>query len=946
MLTGRAAERRQLQERADALRAGAGGAFVVRGEPGVGKTALLDEVVPTDLRVLRMAAVEVEQDLPFAALHQLCRPLHTHLDRLPEGQREALRTAFGVSSGPKPDRSIVGLAVLGLLRDAAQSAPLMCVVDNAQWLDDASAGALAFAGQRLHGEPVLLVFAGRAVPVGLRGLTELIVGGLSPEAARSLLDSVVPWPLDDRVRSRIVAETRGNPSAILELRASSAEELAGGFGLPARRQAVGFDEQRCRQQIEALPARTRLVLVLAAAEPLGDAPLTWRAAAALGLTPEDAVPAQDAGLIELGDGVAFRHPQIRSTAYRYASASDQQGVHAALAQATDATAEPDRWAWHRSHAVAGLDAGIAGELERWADRARERGGLAAAAAFLQRSVELTEDPGARGVRALAAARAKRLAGAPDIALRLAAAAKDGPLDDLGRADVERLRAEIAFSRVRGDSAAVSLFRVAKLLQPLDSRLAREAQLDALWAARFAGRLARGVTLREVGRAALASWPDEPEARASDHLLLGAATAAVDGYVAAVPTLRAATAALSAAEVRPEEDLPWLQHATIAALDLWDDEAFARFGARHAQAGLAAGAVAVVPVALSAVVVAHLFAGRLDDAAQVIDEIHNLTDAAAAAGTVPLYGPVLLAAWRGRAAEATALIDESLAQATARGEGVAIASAHYARAVLCNGLGRYAEALAASVAGELPDEEGFATANLCLVELIEAAVRTGSTDRAEQAVQRLAVMANASGTEWALGNLARCRALVTSGPAADVLYAEALEHLGRTTIRTQLARTHLLYGEWLRRENRRVDARGQLRTAHDMFTEMGLEAYAERANRELLATGETVSKRTVDAAHGLTAQEAEIARLAGEGLTNPEIAGQLYISARTVEWHLRKVFAKVGVTSRKGLSAALPDVGLLPAGQAGRDLLQHPAVAVRVAERGPRAVAAPLGIRAR
>jgi hypothetical protein len=509
----------------------------------------------------------------------------------------------------------------------------------------------------------------------------------------------------------------------------------------------GRIEESFLRRVERLPEETRLLLVVAAAEPVGDPALVWRAAGRLGIPAQAAMPAAQALLLEFGARVRFRHPLVRSVVYRSASLSDLQKVHAALAEATDPEVDPDRRAWHRAQATVGPDEDVAAELERSADRAQARGGLAAAAS-LERSAELTLDPARRAQRVLTAAQAKHRAGAPDAALGLLAAAQAGSLDEVGRARVDQLRAQIAYSQDRGSEAPRLLLRAAKRLESLDAGLARETYLDALWAAQFAGRLARGGELLEVARAALAAPPAQP-ARTSDLLLDGLATAFVEGYVSGAPMLKQAVSAFRRRSMSSEEELRWLWLAGVVALNLWDDESFEILADRHIQLGRKTGALSVLPIAMSARITAHTFAGELLAAAELVEEVRTVTEAI---GTrFPPYGPLTVAAWQGREAEVTKLIETTLREVTARGEGQGVATVHHARAVLYNGLGHYAEALVAAIATQLPEAEGLTISNLALPELIEAAARTGQAEQGTGALRRLSAMTRASGSDWALAS---------------------------------------------------------------------------------------------------------------------------------------------------------------------------------------------------
>ncbi len=905
-LMDRLAERDALDRLVDAVRAGESRSMVVRGDPGVGKTVLLDYLAGQahGCRVARVTGVQSEMELAFAGLHQLCAPMLEHLGRIPAPQHDALQTAFGVAAGPPPDRFLVGLAVLSLLSEVAGERPLICLIDDAQWLDQASAQALGFAARRLVADPVGMVFAARDPGADLAGLAKLEVVGLQDHDAQTLLASALAGPLDARVRDLIVAETRGNPLALLELpRGLTTAELAGGFGLPGAAPLTGRIEDSFARQLDVLPAQTRRLLQLAAADPSGDQSLLWRAAGRLGIPVQAAAPAVEAGLAEFGGRVRFRHPLARSVAYRSASSAERQQMHAALAEVTDPQADPDRRAWHRAQAAAGPDEEVAAELERSAGRAQARGGLAAAAAFLERSVLLTADPARHAERTLAAAQASMQAGAFGKALELLATTEAGPLDEFQRARVDLLRAHVAFASGLGSDAPPLLLKAARRLEPFDLELARETYLAAWGAAGMAGHLAGRDVLLEICRAVRALPPPPSAPTPLDLLLDGLALLITGGHAAAAATLQRAQKVLTSIPV--EDVLRWGWMATSAYTIAWDFEGLHAISVRQVQLVRDAGALAELPLHLAQLGIARPWMGDFAGTALLVAE----TDSVAAATGSPIapYTLLRLRALQGREAEASAAIASAIEQAAAGGQGMAAAWAYWAAAVLYNGLARYEEA--ASAAGQ-------ATANTLnpwmsmwvLPELVEAAARGGDTKLARDALERLAKTTQPAGTDWALGIEARCRALLSDGAAADELYREAIDRLGRTRLRPELARAHLLYGEWLRREKRRADARAQLRTAHGMLDAMGMEAFAGRAQRELLATGETARRRTAEAVSTLTAQEASIARLARDGRTNPEIGTHLFLSARTVEWHLRKVFAKLGISSRRELNAALTQAG--------------------------------------
>jgi DNA-binding CsgD family transcriptional regulator len=901
-LVGRQRERDVLERLLDAAREGRGGVLAMYGDPGVGKTVLLEYAVEAgkDFRVARAVGVEGEMELAYAALQQLCSPSLAHLERLPDPQREALAVAFGLTAGQAPNTFLVGLAVLGLLSEAAEERPLLCVVDDAQWLDRASARALAFVARRLLAERIALVVAARELSDALTGLSQLHVEPLRRGDARTLLQSVLPGRLDEPVLERIVVETRGNPLALLELpRGLTPAQLAGGFGLPAALPLSAQIEESFTRRLARMPRDARRLLLVAAADSTGDLALVWRAAQRLGI-PESAVDTVEAdGLLALSEGVVFRHPLVRSAVYRASGPEERSEVHLALAEATDPEIDPDRRAWHRARAAVMPDEDVAAELERSAARALARGGFAAAAAFLERSSALTPDARRRAGRALAAAQAKQEAGALDEALALVANAAGGPLDDFQRAHVDVLRARISFAADRGREAPRLLLEAARRLEALDVRLAREIYLDALTAALFAARLGGTCDARQVATAARAAPPPPFPPRAADLLLDGLALLVTEGRTAATTPLRKALTAFHRDTTGTEEGLRWLWLAGRTAGFIWDYESWDSLTARQVRAARKVGALGHLPLAFSTRVGVHLFAGELQAAASLVEQSDALAEATYSR-VVPPYGALALAAFRGREDEVTRLVRTNTPDFITRGEGIGLTVSQWVTAVLYNGLARYEDAFtAAADAATDPHELWFST--FALVELIEAASRSGRPDRAAEAFELLSESTRASGTPWALGVEARSRALLSHTEAAEALYREAIDLLQPTRLRLDLARAHLLYGEWLRRQRRRLDARDQLRVAHELFFDFGMEAFAARTAVELEATGEHARKRTVDTRDQLTPQEAEISRLVARGDSNREIAAQLFISPSTVEYHLRKVFRKLDVTSRTQLA---------------------------------------------
>jgi DNA-binding CsgD family transcriptional regulator len=877
--------------------------LVIRGEPGIGKTVLLEHAIgaASGFRVVRATGVESEMELPFAALHQLCAPLLDHMGRLPGPQMEALATAFGLAAGPSPDRFLISLASLSLLTEASEDTPILCVIDDAQWLDNASAQTLAFIARRLLADRVCLLFGTRELTQDLKGLPELTLEGLDDASAQALLASVVHVPVDDGVRDRIVAETRGNPLAIVEwTRGLSASELGGGFATPALVSIERHAEESFRSRLDELSPSARMFLTIAAAEPSGDAALVWRAAAELRITGEDADPAVDVGLVEVGTRVLFRHPAARSVAYTAAATGERRDAHRALAEATNAAADPDRRAWHLALAASGPDEDVAKELQRAAGRARARGGMAASAAMLERSAALTIDPAQRLHRTILAAQAHLEAGAPDASMSLLTAVEAGPLDDVSRARVELLRGGFAMMWGDNGDAAALLSRAARRLERIDAGSARRIYIDALSAAVSASNYAPAdADVETVAAAAIAAPSATGPERPQNYLLEGLARVVVYGTAAAAPVLRRALELFRETKLGDEEGL-WFGYQCAAASVLWDHEQFEELGRNLVQSARDVGALRLLPMALDTAALPYIFGGDLSTAELLIGEAELFVEATRSEFAV--YAGAMIAAWRGNDPEAEQLIGATIAQARTRGQGMAVKVMQSALATLYNGLGRYDDALAAAQqAAEPPSWWAF---QLTLHELIEAACRTGQPEIAAAALERLTATTQPIGTPWAIGVTTRARALVNAGDAAEALFLESIEQLERSPVRPELARSHLAYGEWLRRENRRSDARRHLRRAYEQFSQMRMDAFAERARRELRATGETVRKRKVETHAELTPQELQVAMLARDGLSNREIGGRLFISAHTVQYHLSKVFTKVGISSRAQLSVAL------------------------------------------
>ena len=899
---GRSGERAALDGLLAKVRRGESEVLVIRGQAGIGKTALLRYTArqASGFRLAQLTGIEAEMELPFAGIHQLCATMLDGHDALPPPQLDALSVALGLRAGEVPDRFLVGLAVLSLLSAVAEERPLLCLVEDAQWLDAASSQVLGVVARRVRAEAVGIVVAMREPATrDFDGLPEILLEGLAEQDAHALLASAVTGRLDTHVGDRIVAETRGNPLALLELpRHMTAAELAGGFDLPAADALPAHIEGHYLRRIGALPEPAQRLMLLAAAEPLGDPALVLRASRRLDIDTTAFASAEAAELVEIGARVWFRHPLVRSAVYRAAPVSSRRRVHEALAEVSDPDTDADRRAWHRALAAAGPDEEVAGELERSAGRAQARGGFAATAAFLERAVALTPDAARRRERALGAAQASVAAGALPTARALMATAEAGPLDEFQRARIDLLRAQLAFVSSRGTDATPLLLAAASRLEPLDLPVAREAYVDAFSAALFGARLNGSVGIPEIADAARAAPRRRDGEPATADLLLDALVGLSDDYGVAVPLCRRAVDRLSGKDASNQERLRWLWQGSVLALEMWDDEHASSLSGSSVEIARETGTLSELALALTARTPILVFCGDLAAARALVLETESVEEVTGIRSAP--YGALILSAWRGSRADTDELIETTEREAAARREGIGLAISAYARAVLHNGLGEYEEALAAATSAS--EYREVVAENWGLSELLEPATRCGRIDLATEALERLAIKAQATRTDWALGIEARARALL--GDEAERWFHAAIDHLARTRVRAELARTHLLYGEWLRRESRRVDARAELNAAHDMFTSMGMQAFAERASSELLATGEKVRRRIVDSRDDLTPQERQVAQLARDGLSNSEIGARLFLSPRTVEWHLRHVFAKLGIRSRRQLTGAL------------------------------------------
>jgi DNA-binding CsgD family transcriptional regulator/tetratricopeptide (TPR) repeat protein len=902
-LIGRRDEQQQLTKLCDCARAGESGILVIHGEAGIGKTALLAEI-PTKadgLRTIRISGAESEMELAYAGVQQLCGPILAHVDRLPDPQKNALRVALGVREGAAPDRLLVGLAVLTLLGEAGADRPTVCIVDDAQWVDRASLQALTFAARRLLADPVAMIFATRTPreEQELNGLPELNLSRLAHTDASTLLSEVVPGQLDETVRQNILAEADGNPLALIELsHALGPAELAGGYGLAHAKPLANRIERSFDQRLRELPPQTQMLLLLAAAEPTGEPAWLWSATAQLQISREASVPAEQCGLVTVDTRLRFRHPLVRSAVYRNASPTARRQAHAALAAVISGPGSEEHRHWHRAQAAEAPDETVATELVQSAEQARRRGGAAAAAAFLAYAVELTPDPVRRAERALDAALAKLDAGDPEAAARLLAAVA-GTEDELLSARADLLRAKIAFAVQRGRDAPPLLLAAAERLQPLDPPLARDTYLEALTAAMIVGRLAtgEGTSAAAVAAAARKAPPPSGPPTAADLFLDGFILRLTEGHAAAAPLLQRAIKLYLTEDEAGTAD-PRLHDITLRVLlDLFEQDTYSSLNARQLELLRAAGELTVLPAALTTHAGACVTSADFAQAATLLEQSEAISIATGAPPhrSIQTY----LAACRGQEQLGEELAQTTIRDATTRGEGSEITVVLFSMAILHNGLGHYDEALDACTSALEYDDVGMY--GHVLNETVEAAARSGNIGIAETAAAQLIERAAATGTATALGYSARAKALIANGPEAEHEYRIAIRELESSPLKVMAARTRLIFGEWLRRANRRIEARDELRLTHDRFLRMGADGFAERTRRELQAAGEPLGKERRDnAAATLTTQETYIARLAGDGYSNSEIASHLFISPRTVEWHLSRIFAKLGVSSRREL----------------------------------------------
>jgi DNA-binding CsgD family transcriptional regulator len=907
IFVGRRREQDRLAELLAAAREGRSGSVVLRAGPGLGKTYLLAALTDTcgdEIQVITVTGAEDEMAFDFAVLQRICAQLGGRVEALPDRQRQALRVAIGADAGDLPDPFLVGLAMVNVFSDAGATRPLLCVIDDAQWVDGASRQALGFAARRLLADRVVLVFATRETGGGdhLDGLPSLPLAPLRDGEARALLDAVLPGRLDHQVRERLLTEAAGSPLALVELpRALSPAELAGGFGLArrtSRRSPATSVEDAYAARYAALPEPTQLLLLIAAAEPVGDPTWLWAAADRLGVGIDAAGAAEAVGLVTVEARLAFRHPLVRVAVLRSADTAARQRVHAALAETIMGPEAADYRAWHRAHAVSAPDEATAAELFASAERAQRRGGRAAEAAFLDHGVDLTPDPTTRARRALDAAEAKLDSGDTQAAARLIETADATTVDAHHHARVALLRARLAFAGDRGREGPRLLLAAARALADHEPLVSRETYLEALMAAMIVGRLAGDVEYepdRIAEAAGQAPSPPTPP-RAVDRLLDGLVVRYRNGYAAAAPLLAEALDAYLGDMAAGTADPRWHDITNRICLDLFDFDAYRALAERQLALLREAGELTVLPAALTTMAAAHVLDGEFDAGQALLDEAFIVSTAT---GAPPhRSGIALLAAHRGDEAMWRSAAARTVDDAAERGEGTEVTVAWFSQAMLNNGLARYADAADACRTGRAYDDVGLY--GCLLLEAAEAAAYTRDFAAAREVADELTRRGAASGTESALGLAARSSALAQGERATDNEYRTAIAHLERSPLAVFRARTHLVYGEWLRRAGRNDDARAQLRLAHDQCTGMGADGFAQRAARELQAAGGATSTRGQRYDLGLTTQERHISRLVRLGQTNAEIGAQLLISHRTVEWHLRNIYNKLGIASRREL----------------------------------------------
>jgi DNA-binding CsgD family transcriptional regulator len=907
-IVGREVECKEIDLLLTDVRSGTSGALVLRGEAGMGKTTLLDYALSsaTGMHTVRVAGMQSENEFSFGALHRLLVPFMDRIESLPARQREAIWTAFGVAAGPAPDRFLVGLAALTVLAEAARERPLICIVDDAHWIDRESLDVLGLIARRLFAERVVMLFAARVssaavVTVGpppLEGVRALDILGLDEQAARQLITALVPCPVDPAVALKIAEGTGGCPLAVREVVSGlRRDQLSGHQPLPDPLTVGSALERHFLCQVELLPTDTQTALLLVAAESSRDPFLLRRACAALSVDIRALEPAREAELLAPSYEVTFRHPLIRSAVYNGAHVEKRRAAHLALAEATDGVLHPEARAWHLSRATSGPDEGTAVLLAQCAAKARSRGRYSEAAALWARTAELTAEPAEAARSLLEAAEAYFVGGAVEASEDALTRAEQDLATPLLRAQALRLDAQLKTFVAPSETPSL-LLNVATAFEALDIGLARDTYAEALAACVVSAQMTSLTTPKDIAVAALnAPSRHDGDPTIEDLLLDAFATRFAFGYVDAVPAYRRCVEWLCA------EDSPhasrWAVFGSKAAEELWDPVGYRVMLQRMERTQRQRGELDALRVTANRLGDYEMWIGQF----ALADAYHSETaELAAALGEDSegwLRNKAELLAWQGRETEARAVATQILQHPSdVPSVGVVVNSALLGLAVLNIAKGQYREALA--YARQLFNIDPITHGNHCLREVVEAGARAGDTEIACRALERLEERGQASGTPWALGLVARSRALIAHDALAEEHFREGLEYLASTPIVTEQARTHLLYGEWLRRQGRRTDARSQLQNAYALFADMGADTFAQRAARELGATGARARKRSPDSSSTLTPQELRIARLAASGATSKEIAAELFLSPRTIDAHLRSVFSKVGITSRRQL----------------------------------------------
>jgi DNA-binding CsgD family transcriptional regulator len=904
VLYGRDPERARFGELLDGARSLRSAVLVISGEPGVGKSALLEEArdLADGMTILSGGGVESETHLPFAALHQIVRPVLHYVESLPQTQADALRGALGLVAGGS-DRFLVSLAALSLLAEAAERQPLLCLVDDAQWLDDASADALVFVARRLDAEGIAMLFAAREGELRrfeAPGLPELHLGGLDPAAAGALIDRHAGVALSSEVRDRLVVETGGNPLALLELSPALTDaQLSGAEAMLAPIPVSARVERAFLARVDRLPEESQTLLLVAAADDTGELATVLRAAAQLGAVPEALDNAEQAGLAHVrGTRLELRHPLVRSAVYQAAPLSKRQAAHGAIASALDGEVDADRRAWHRAAASVEPDPSVVEELEQAAQRARRRSGFAAASLAFERAAALTPDEEHRARRLIAAAENAWFAGGAERALMLLEGARPLVTEPIQRADIDRFLGLIEMTRGVPADACQFLLRAATEVAPIDGERALQLLNIAGLAAAYAGDREAGVAIGEVARGLTVE--ETPSVRMLAQLLIGLGAHAQGDFAEAAPRLREALGLAEELDDDAAGDQPVaLLFAGRAALYLGDDQAAYRTHHEAAARARESGALSIVTQILPRLATAELWAGRWPSAAANAREGLQLAREIGQHDVVAqqLVMLALLAAARGSEDECRSLAAESRELASARGLGIVAELAQWALTLLELGLGRAEEALR-----HCREISTTMVVFWGALDRIEAAIRAGDRETALAFLDVFEPWAESSGVAWPRAVVLHGRALLSEDEnEAGGFFLAALDAHAEAARPFELARTELAYGEFLRRARHRVEARKHLQAALDGFEGLGAMLWAERARVELRASGQTARKRDPSTRAELTVQELQIARFVADGLTNREVAAQLFLSPRTIDFHLRNVYKKLGISSRTVLA---------------------------------------------